>query len=140
MNRRMLIAVIALVAAVVLAGCTDSSNSYGGDSSPTDTQDTQPSNQQTTGSAAVEVVSGTSADTVVTMQNTQFQSSPQVSAGDIVKFVNQDSYAHTVTFNGEGIDQNVPGGGSVTVRFNDAGTYDIVCTLHPGMETTVTAQ
>lgn len=145
MDRRTLIAVVALLAAVTVAGCTDGGNTYGGDSSPSDTQDTQPSNQQDTQStnqqdsdgAAVEVVSGASTDTTVDMASTQFQSSPQVSKGTVVKFVNKDSYPHTVTINGEGIDKQVSGGSSVTLKFNEASSYNVVCTLHSGMETTV---
>lgn len=114
-----------------------------GDESQTDGDEADTTDQSPTSQPGgdnentVEVVSDTTPDTTVVMENTQFQSSPQVSKGTVVKFVNQDSYTHTVTINGESIDKQVPGGSSATLRFNEAGSYNIVCTLHSGMETPV---
>jgi hypothetical protein len=47
-------------------------------------------------------------------------------------FVNKDSYEHTVAVSSTGVDKSLPGGGSVTLTFNEAGTYTITCSRHPG--------
>lgn len=96
-------------------------------------------NESESGESAVERTSA-SADTAVTMRNTAFQSAPTVQEGAVVSFTNDDAVAHTVTLAEHGIDLNVAAGSSVALRFNEPGTYDVVCTLHPGMETTVTVE
>ncbi|MDY6770986.1 MAG: cupredoxin domain-containing protein, partial [Candidatus Nanohaloarchaea archaeon] len=96
-----------------------------------ETSDTEP---------AIAVVQEDDPDTTVTMQGTAFQSSPTVEAGSTVRFVNNDSFAHTVTIKEAGIDVNVGAGESVTLEFDEAGSYDIVCRLHSGMRTTVTVE
>ncbi len=139
-NRRHVLAGV-LIVTVALAGCTSYGNSYGDstDASPaTDGQETGDSGGASD-SAAVETVS-TSADETVIMEQTSFQSSPTVSPGTVITFVNRDSYPHTVTISSQGIDKQVAGGERVTLKFNEAASYNIVCTLHPGMETTVSAQ
>ncbi|MDY6788375.1 MAG: DUF5667 domain-containing protein [Candidatus Nanohaloarchaea archaeon] len=88
---------------------------------------------------AVEVVTGPAGQTVA-MENTKFQSSPTVSPGAVVKFENIDSYSHTVTIEAEGVDKSVGGGQSINLKFNKEGTYKVVCTIHAGMETTVTVK
>lgn len=61
-----------------------------------------------------------------------------VTAGTVVRFVNNDGEAHTVTaadrsFDSEGLDT----GEAWTHRFTKAGTYAYFCELHPYMKGTV---
>jgi plastocyanin len=61
-----------------------------------------------------------------------------VAAGTTVRFVNDDSEAHTVTardgsFNSDGLDTN----DSWSFRFTKPGTYAYFCQLHPYMKGTV---
>lgn len=61
-----------------------------------------------------------------------------VAAGTIVRFVNDDSEAHTVTardgsFNSDGLDTN----DSWSFRFAKPGDYAYFCQLHPYMKGTV---
>lgn len=61
-----------------------------------------------------------------------------VAAGTTVRFVNDDSEAHTVTardgsFNSDGLDTN----DSWSFRFSKAGDYAYFCQLHPYMKGTV---
>jgi plastocyanin len=63
--------------------------------------------------------------------------SVQISKGDTVKWTNMDSADHTVkgsTFN-SGI---IHKGQSYEFRFNTAGTFNYVCSIHPTMKGTVT--
>jgi plastocyanin len=54
-----------------------------------------------------------------------------IETGDTVTWSNQDSVPHTVT--GFGDDVNVPPGETFSHTFNEPGTFDYVCTIHPEM-------
>lgn len=88
----------------------------------------------------VEVTSDASANAVINAQDTAFQQQATVAPGQVVKFENQDSYGHTVEISAEGIDKQLSAGGSVTLRFNEAGSFTVTCSIHPGMETTVSIE
>jgi plastocyanin len=65
-----------------------------------------------------------------------------VSAGDTVTWTNNDSVAHDVT--ADSFSSGDPGGMSpgdtFEHTFDEAGTFDYVCTVHPGMEGTVVVE
>ena len=70
-----------------------------------------------------------------------------VSVGTEVVFTNEDSYGHTVTEGTDGdvvddpiVDEEIGGGGEVRVTFDEAGTFDITCEIHPTMQTTITVE
>ena len=70
-----------------------------------------------------------------------------VAAGTEVTFVNADSTQHTVTEGIDGtpaddarFDEDVAAGDEVTITFDEAGTYQVTCTLHPTMNMTVTVE
>lgn len=114
-----LLAMVLVAAAVLAAGCTD----YGStDGSADDTEQVQTTN--------------------VSMMDLQFQ--PQnirISSGDTVTWTNDDSVAHTVTAdNGDFDSGRLEPGQTFTHVFEEAGTYDYSCTIHPGMVGTVTVQ
>ncbi len=59
----------------------------------------------------------------------------KVSSGTTVAWVNRDPYGHTVTFDPI-LDSGVlDGGARYAVTFNEPGTYDFVCTVHPAIMT-----
>ncbi len=53
----------------------------------------------------------------------------EVKAGDTVTWTNNDNFTHTVKVDGEQ-DHKVGRGDSVSIKFDRAGTYHYVCTLH----------
>jgi len=53
-----------------------------------------------------------------------------VSTGAEVTFTNEDSGSHTVTIPAMDVDEQLSGGSSTTVTFDEAGTFDYVCTFH----------
>ncbi|HET9394009.1 MAG TPA: cupredoxin family copper-binding protein [Candidatus Rubrimentiphilum sp.] len=64
-----------------------------------------------------------------------------INAGETVKFVNDDSEAHTVVadkgaFSSGGLDTN----DSWSVRLQKPGTYTYFCSLHPYMKGTIVVQ
>ena len=109
--RRALLPSLAL-AAVLLAACGDDD-----DAAPTDDPAT---------------------DAVVTMEQSRFApDSLDVAPGTAVTFENLDPYAHTVTA-AEGsaveFDSGQLGEGDTFVQtFDDAGTYEYFCEIHPTM-------
>ncbi|MDY6770678.1 MAG: plastocyanin/azurin family copper-binding protein [Candidatus Nanohaloarchaea archaeon] len=139
MDRHNLLTLAALVSLTVLAGClSGSSQPYGntgaGNQQPTD-------GGGNTGAPAIEKVSGVSPDRTITLTNYKFSAtSPQISAGTVVKFVSQQG-THTVTLDSAGIDVTLSSGQSVMLRFNEAGTYQVYCSFHgspgSGMHSTV---
>jgi plastocyanin len=58
--------------------------------------------------------------------------SKTVAKGTLVKWVNNDSYAHTVTANdGTSFDSgNIAGGGTYSYSATTPGTFDYHCTIH----------
>ena len=65
-----------------------------------------------------------------------------VKAGDKVTWTNNDTVGHDVT--GDDFDSGDPGGlqngDTFAHTFDKAGTFDYVCTVHPGMEGSVTVK
>jgi plastocyanin len=53
----------------------------------------------------------------------------EIQAGQTVTWTNEDNFTHTVEVEGQG-DHKVGRGDSVSITFDEAGTYDYVCTLH----------
>jgi plastocyanin len=121
----LLIACLALVA----AGCGDADDDDGGGGGAT-----------TEEQAAPEASGG---GTEVSMENIEFKPAEvTIKAGDAVTWVNDDSVGHDVT--GDNFKSGEPGamknGDTFEHTFDAAGTFDYVCTVHPGMEGSVTVE
>ena len=78
---------------------------------------------------------------VIDIANNSYEpSDPVVTSGASVTWTNHDDVPHTVTFR----DDQVAGSGqldrgeSFTATFDEPGTYDYVCTVHPEMTATIT--
>lgn len=70
-----------------------------------------------------------------------------IATGTEVVFENEASFDHTVTEGTGGqavedpiVDAQVGAGGEVRVTFDEPGTYDITCTIHPSMQMTITVE
>lgn len=76
----------------------------------------------------------------VSLKDIQFgPSEVTVSVGDTVTWTNEDSVDHDVTADSfsSGEAGGLAGGDTFEHTFDEAGTFDYVCTVHPGMEGTV---
>jgi plastocyanin len=76
---------------------------------------------------------GTNTGNNITMSNMTFSpASKTVAKGTVVKWTNNDSYAHTVTSNdGSSFDSgNINGGGSFSYTASTPGTFEYHCTIH----------
>ena len=86
---------------------------------------------------------GTAGETV-SMANTTFTPSTlTVPAGTTVTFT--DTAGHTVTEGTDGVAVEDPivdedGGAAVPVTFDEPGTYNITCKIHPSMNMTITVE
>ncbi len=88
--------------------------------------------------------SGGGATTVMLMGFAFEPTDITVSAGDSVTFQNHDSAAHTVTegtngnaADGARFDEQLSGGASVDIAFDEAGDYDVTCLFHADMNMVV---
>ena len=87
---------------------------------------------------------GTGGGETVSMANTQFTpSSLTIPAGTTVTFT--DTSGHTVTegTDGEAVDDPIvdeEGGSDIDVTFDEPGTYNITCEIHPTMNMTITVE
>jgi plastocyanin len=70
-----------------------------------------------------------------------------IAAGTEVVFENEAPFDHTVTEGTGGqavddpiVDVAVAAGGELSVTFEEPGTYDITCTIHPTMQLTITVE
>lgn len=119
-----------LVGLLVLAACAPAGEGI----------ETEPPAEEPTEEPMEEPAEPPAAEEVeVTMINTTFQPEEiTVAPGTTVTWVNEDSFAHTVTSGTRGsptdmFDETVDGGGSFSFTFQDPGTYDYFCSIHPGM-------
>jgi plastocyanin len=89
--------------------------------------------------AAAVVCDATGEGTAVTIENFSYKpSSASVATNGFVTFTNNDSRAHTVTFDeGPNCGNLGTGGDSVTIQFTAAGSYGYHCNIHPEMVGTV---
>ena len=70
-----------------------------------------------------------------------------VQAGDEVTFINNSGLPHTVTHGTSGravedpaFDEPIGDGATVTITFDEPGTYDITCKIHPEMQMSITVE
>jgi plastocyanin len=126
----MLLACLAL--GLVVAGC-------GGD----DDDDGGGGGAATTEQPADEGGGGGGGGSEVSMEGIQFQPAElAVGVGDTVTWTNNDSVGHDVT--ADAFSSGEPGGmaqgDTFEHTFDEAGTFDYVCTVHPGMEGSVVVE
>jgi plastocyanin len=127
----LLLACMAL--ALVAAGCGDDDDDDGGGGGAATTE--EPAGDGGGG--------GGGGGTEVSQEDISFQPAEvSVGVGDTVTWTNNDSVGHDVT--ADGFSSGEPGGmapgDTFEQTFDEAGTFDYVCTVHPGMEGTVVVE
>lgn len=81
----------------------------------------------------------------IEVQGFKFPANTDVAKGTTVTWTNKDSAAHTVTSgtrptkDGK-FDGQLPGAGTFSFKFTDAGTYQYFCTIHSSMNATITVK
>ena len=127
MTRRLALLFSCLALGLVVAGCGGDDDD--GDSGSADTQE-QPAPE----------AKGEGGGAEVSMEDIKFiPGDVAVKPGDTVTWVNDDSVGHDVT--GDDFSSGDPGGmqngDTFEHTFDAAGTFDYVCTVHPGMKGSV---
>ena len=134
MKKWLLLLLACLALGLLVAGCGGDDDDDGGDAQSSE----QPA--ESGGGGEEESSGGGAGGTQVVMEGIKFNpASVTVSAGDTVTWTNDDSVGHDVT--GDGFKSGDPGalqnGDTFEHTFDKAGTFDYVCTVHPGMEASV---
>jgi plastocyanin len=135
-----------LVALSLAVAACDGGTAQSAPAEPTDpatAEPTEPATAEPTQSAPASEATGSTAS--VMLMDFQFDTTTlTVSAGTTVTFMNHDPADHTVTEGIDGaladgafVDELVEAGASVDVAFDEAGTFNITCRIHPDMNVTV---
>lgn len=75
----------------------------------------------------------------IEIKNSAFSPNPiYVKTGESVKFINNDSVTHTVSFPIFGTDETLNPGQTTTVNFPNVGEFEFSCTIHPAMKGKIT--
>ncbi len=74
----------------------------------------------------------------VIIVNSQFSPADlEIKVGDEVEWVNQDSVAHTVSFENGDVDEQLVPGATLVQKIDEKGEFRYFCRLHPGMQGSV---
>jgi len=130
MMRSLALLFACLALGLVVAGCGGGDDN--GDSGNADTKE-QPAPK----------AEGEGGGAAVSMKDIKFNPGEvTIKPGDTVSWTNDDSVGHDVT--GDNFKSGDPGalqqGDTFKHKFDKAGTFDYVCTVHPGMKGTVLVQ
>lgn len=118
---------------ISFAGCgSDSSTSAGSDPNPNNEENEEPVEEQ--------------ADNEVWIEGNSFNvSNLEITAGTTVTWKNNSNADHTITSGtrngddaGELFDRSISPGQTVSITFEEAGTYEYFCKIHSGMDAEVT--
>ena len=135
-----LLALLIACLALTVAACGDDDDDDGGDGAGTTTTE-----QTDTGAAPPEDKGGGGKAVTVDIPSISFDPTDvTVAAGSTVTWTNSDDLPHTVTKEGgPGPDfdsGDLEPGGEFEQTFDQKGTVDYVCTIHPGQAGTVTVE
>ncbi len=138
---------LAVLAALLLAlaACTTDSGSTAESSASAEASTAESMEASTEASSEESAEASGGAASEVMLMGFAFEPGEiTVSAGDTVTFTNHDTAPHTVTEGTNGnaaddarFDEEVAGGESVEVTFDEAGDYDVTCLFHADMNMVV---
>jgi plastocyanin len=148
MTRRLALLLACLALGLVAAGCGgDDDDDGGGGGGPATTEEPAGGGDdgggEDDGGGGEDDGGGAAGGTEVSMEGIAFVP-PELSVGvgDTVTWTNNDTVGHDVT--GDSFSSGEPGamagGDTFEHTFDEAGTFDYVCTVHPGMEGTVAVE
>ena len=139
MNRWLALLLACVALSLVVAGCGGDDEESGGD----EAQNTEQPAEDSGGAEKEEEKAKADGGTEVSMKDIKFvPDSVSVSVGDAVTWTNDDTVGHDVT--GDDFKSGDAGamqnGDTFVQTFDKAGTFNYVCTVHPGMEGSVTVK
>jgi len=133
-----------LVASIMLAACGGQSATPSA-SEPSATQSAAASEPAASES---QPAASETAEVRVRIRNSSYDPTElTIPAGTEVTFLNADGFTHTVTEGTDGqpvddpiVDEEIDQNGSVSVTFDEPGTYNITCKIHSSMNMTITVE
>jgi plastocyanin len=146
MTKRLSALLLGALLTLALAACADSASESASEPSPT-AEASEPAESEAPASEPAESEAAASEERVRIDASNFDPEELTVAAGTEVQFVNADSFGHTVTEGTDGqavddpiVDEEIAQNGTVSVTFEEAGTYDITCKIHPSMNMTITVE
>jgi plastocyanin len=139
MNRWLALLLACVALGVVVAGCGNSDDGGGGN----DAQNTEQPAEQGSAGGGGGADTGSRGGAKVSMKGIKFNpANVTVKAGDKVTWTNNDSVGHDVTGDNfkSGDAGGMQNGDTFAHTFDKKGTFDYVCTVHSGMEGSVTVK
>lgn len=122
--------IVTLLLVVALGACGESDSV----TPPETTTTAIPAETTTTAAAPTAGIS-------ITISNFQFSGPATGTVGDEVTVVNADSAPHTWTHTDGAFDSgNLNPGDTFTFTFDEAGSFDYFCQIHPGMTGSITIE
>ena len=133
-----------LVASVMLAACGGQSATP----SASESSATQSAAASEPAASESQPAASESAEVRVRIRNSSYDPTElTIPAGTEVTFLNADGFTHTVTEGTDGqpvddpiVDEDIDQNGSVSVTFDEPGTYNITCKIHSSMNMTITVE
>jgi len=139
--------VAAALLMMALAACSSTESATPGASEPTETAAQTESAAPSESEAAESEAPDAEAERVRIDGSAFDPEELTIAAGTEVQFVNADGFAHTVTEGTGGqavddpiVDEEIAQNATVSVTFDEPGTYDITCEIHPSMNMTITVE
>jgi len=144
MTRWLALLLACMALALVAAGCgDDDDDDGGGGGAATTEQPADTGGDDDGGGGGDDDDGGGGGGTEVSMADIAFDPAEvTVGVGDTVTWTNDDSVDHDVTADSfsSGDPGGIAPGDTFDHAFEEAGTFDYVCTVHPGMEGSVTVE
>jgi plastocyanin len=146
MTKRLGAFLLGALLTLALAACADSASESASEPSPT-AEASEAAESEAPASEPAESEAAASEERVRIDASNFDPEELTVAAGTEVQFVNADSFGHTVTEGTDGqavddpiVDEEIAQNGTVSVTFEEPGTYDITCKIHPSMNMTITVE
>jgi plastocyanin len=138
-----LVPVLLAAGALAVAGCGSSNNNSSSNSTSNATSSPSTANGGANATPAPQGTGGASSSKPITIDMKNIQFSPAdvtAKVGQKIKWVNEDAVDHNVvaTSGGSFKSSNFGKGATFETTLKKAGTIKYVCTIHPGMDGTIT--
>jgi plastocyanin len=134
-----LIVLLVLLTAILVAGCANNTEQVIDEPEIVEDEVSELTEAEDNGTTAVDTEEDMGTTVEVMIEDFKFTPKEiRISVGDTIKWTNLDSEPHTATDNNDNFDSGtLAKGESFSMTFDEAGTFDYICTIHPWMEGTV---